>query len=234
MVGTTLHPFYVIFKRYLMNSDFKIVEYNQENKEQMNFICSIHAEVLPDSFVVKMGNLFMKGFYYNLLPKLGFLKCYLAQYKGRYVGIIVTNKKPFSLIRSSMSYYFFRISCIVIFSILSKPSRLKTLIEVIKYKPDPLLKKFENSGKAFEILTIGVLNKYRRIFVFENKKISHLLLKHAAKVYKKGNYNKVTGQILKSNRMALGFYETFKANFIQSSVRKHGVILDLPLSNISL
>ncbi len=215
-----------------MNLDFKIIHFNPDDKEQMNFICSIHSEVLPESFIVEMGNLFMKGFYYKLLPKLGFLKCYLAYYNGNYVGIIVTNKKPFSLIRSSIPHHFVKISFIIGISILLKPSRLKTLIEVMRYKPDPLLKDFENSGEAFEILTIGVLNEYRKVYISDKEKISHLLLKHVTKIYADSNYSRVTGQILKSNRMALRFYETFNANFLQSSIREFGVILDLPLKNI--
>lgn len=211
---------------------FKIVEFNPDNKEQMNFLCSIHSEVLPDSFVVEMGTLFMKGFYYKALPKLGFLKCFLATYENKYVGIIVTNKKPFSLIRSSVPSHFLSIGFIIAWSILMKPARFKTLMDVMRYKPDPLLKAFEDSGKAFEILTIGVLNDYRKVLITEKEKISHLLLKHVANYYIENKCEKITGQILKSNNMALKFYETFNADFIQSNVREDGVILDLPIKNI--
>lgn len=215
-----------------MADTFEIVVFNPNDKEQMDLICAIHSDVLPDSFVVEMGNIFMKKFYYKCLPEIGSLKCFLARYNGKYVGMIVTNKKPFSLIRSAIPIYFWRISLVMSASMLTGPKRIATIIKLLKYKPDPLLKQMEDSKTAFEILTIGVLNDYRKIYITEKEKISHLILKHAVSDYKNNGYKRITGQILKSNRMALGFYETFNANFIQSTTNEGGVILDLNIDNV--
>ena len=215
-----------------MPDTFAIVDFNPDDKEQMNLICAIHSDVLPDSFVVEMGNIFMKKFYYKCLPKIGSLKCFLAQYNGKYVGMIVTNKKPFSLIRSAIPIYFWRIGFVMSAAMLTGPKRIKTVLNLLKYKPDPLLKTMEDSKTAFEILTIGVLNDYRKIYITEKEKISHRILKHAVNDYRNNGYKKITGQILKSNRMALGFYETFNAGFVQSATNEAGVILDLNIENV--
>jgi ribosomal protein S18 acetylase RimI-like enzyme len=212
-------------------NEISIVKFDAGNQKQMDVMASIHRAVLPDSFVVLMGNTFMKKFYYNVLPRLGYLNCFLAELNNEYVGIIVTNKKPFSLIRSSIPYHFFRITWVMVLALISNPKRIKVVIDLLKYKPDPLLKTFEDTGTAFEILTIGVLEEYRSVSV-GNRKISHLLLGHIVDYYKKENYNKITGQILKSNKSALGFYSKYNASFIQSSVRDYGVILDLDINNI--
>jgi ribosomal protein S18 acetylase RimI-like enzyme len=216
----------------MMHDDLDIVRFDPGDKEQMTLITQIHTAVLPDSFVVQMGETFMKKFYYKTLPQIGYLNCFLAKYQGRYVGMIVTNIKPFSLIRSAIPRNFFRVSWVMTFSLLLRPARIKVLLDLMKYKPDPLLKKFEDSGTAFEILTIGVLEQYRNVVLKNNIKISHALLNHAVRFYQGRNYSRITGQILKSNKGALGFYAKYKANYIQSSVRDFGVILDLNIKNI--
>lgn len=209
-----------------------IVDFNPDDADQMNVIAEIHKSVLPDSFVVMMGEMFMKKFYYKVLPKLNYLKCFLAFYDNRYVGMIVTNKKPYSLIRSAIPHHFFLIGWVMVVAVITDLRRIGVIIDLMKYKPDPLLKKFEDTGTAFEILTIGVIEKYRSITLSNNIKISHLLLKHAVDDYKSKKYDTITGQILKLNKGALGFYTKYQANFIQSSVRDYGVILELPIKNV--
>lgn len=87
--------------------------------------------------------------------------------------MIVTNKKPFSLIRSAIPIYFWRISFVMSTAMITSPKRIKTVLNLLKYKPDPLLKAMEDSKTAFEILTIGVLNDYRKVYITEKEKISH-------------------------------------------------------------
>jgi hypothetical protein len=103
----------------------------------------------------------------------------------------------------------------------------------MKYRADPLLKIFEDSGSAFDILTIGVIEEYRNLVIKDNLKFSHLLLKHTVDYYKDKGYNRRTGQILKCNKSGLGFYAKYDADFIQSSVREFGVILDLPIDKVT-
>lgn len=216
----------------MKHDDLDIVQFDPDDREQMALITRIHAAVLPDSFVVQMGDVFMKSFYYKTLPKMGYLNCFLAKYQGRYVGMIVTNIKPFSLIRSAIPSNFFRVSLVMAASLILRPARVKVLLDLMKYKPDPLLKKFEDSGTAFEILTIGVLEEYRNVVLRNKMKISHALLNHAVQFYESRNYSRITGQILKSNKSALGFYTKYNAVYIQSSVRDVGVILDLDIQNV--
>lgn len=212
--------------------NFAIVEFDPADRVQMDLMCSIHTSVLPESFVVGMGRVFMTRFYYSILPRMGFMKCFLARYDGNYVGMIVTNRKPFSLIRSSIPKNFFRFALVMATAVVTDLRRLRVLWELWTYKPDPLLKKFEDSGTAFEILTIGVLEQYRQTVLPSGEKISHALLRHAVSDYRSRGYTTITGQIIKSNKSALGFYSKYQAKFIQSGVREQGVILDLPINNI--
>ena len=211
--------------------EIEFVRFDPRDFQQMEVIVSIHKAVLPESFVVRMGNYFMKRFYYTVLPKMGFLNCLLLQYKGTYAGIIVTNIKPFSLIRSSIPSNFFTFCWVMCVSLLQLAQRFAVLFEVLKYKPDPILRSFEQTGTAFEILTIGVLSSFRQVILPDGRKLSHALLHEAVSYYRAKGFTHVTGQILKSNQEALKFYSKYNATFLQSSTREFGVIMDLPLSN---
>ncbi|MCX8489591.1 MAG: hypothetical protein ORN54_00815, partial [Cyclobacteriaceae bacterium] len=145
---------------------------------------------------------------------------------------IVTNKRPFSLIRSAIPQNLFLVCWVMFVALISDPRRIRVVLDLLKYKPDPILKEFEESGTAFEILTIGVIENYRTLLFEDEKKVSHLLLKQVVDYYKTQKYETITGQILKSNKGALGFYAKYNANFIQSSVRDYGVIMELPVKNV--
>lgn len=208
-----------------------VIEFDYKDKKQLKALIEIHKAVLPESFVVKMGWHFMSKFYYSVLVRMGFLKCFLADYNNNYVGIIVTNKKPFSLIKSAIPTNLGQFILAMTLSIVSNPLRLGVLLELLRYKPDPLLREFEETGKAFEILTIGVKESHRKLVV-DNLKIAHHLLKQVVADYEKQNFERITGQIIKSNQAALGFYRKYNAEYIQSTVRSHGVIMDLKLKNV--
>jgi hypothetical protein len=210
---------------------YTIERFDYTNKEHVDNIIKIHINVLPESFIVKLGYPFMKEFYYKVLVQSGNIVNFLFRLNGEIVGIIVTNKKPYSLIKSSCKGQYHKLVYLFIKCILTKPKSIITLIEVLLYRPDPLLKQFEETGLAFEILTIGVTESVRNIKV-DNVKISHLLLYTVCKYYDNLKAEKITGQILKSNIAVQKFYANYQANYIQSTTSKSRVIMDLSVSNV--
>ena len=213
--------------------NFEIIDYDPDNPKHIESIGTIHGIVLPESNVPGLGKLFMNKFYYKTLPELGLLKCFFACSDSKIVGLIVTNKAPFSLIKQGMKKNTLKLMLIVGLSVLLNPLRLKFLFSQLRYKPDPLLKNYEDSGIAFEILTIGVLKHCRNIRFGDNKKISHRMVDHAITCYKKEGYKYITGQILKTNVAALKLYRAYEADYIDSSVRNTGVIMEIDLDKIT-
>lgn len=214
--------------------NFEIIDFDHNNPEHLKTIGMLHGIFLPESNVPGLGRLFMNKFYYKILPETGLLKCFFAKYDNKVVGIIVTNKAPHSLISKGMKGNMLKLAFIVGTSILLRPTRIKFLLSQFKYKVDPLLKKYEDTGKAFEILTIGVLPEYRSVKFENNKKIAHKMVDHAISHYKKNGYKYITGQILKTNIAPLKFYQAYQAKYIDSSVRDTGVIMEVDLEKIGL
>ncbi len=217
-------------------NNFEIIDFDYNNPEQLESISNVHGIVLPESNVTGLGQLFMKRFYYKTLPKLGLLKCFLARYNNKTVGIIVCTKAPYSFIKQGMKGNVLKLLFITGLSLLLKPSRLRALLHQLKYKPDPLLKQQEDAGLTIEILTLGVLKEFRTILMEENEKSTHIafsMVDHVINYYKKSGYKFMTGQILKTNTSALTFYRAYKATYTDSTVQDTGVLMKIDLDKIN-
>lgn len=215
-------------------NDFEIIDFDPGSPEHLETMGTLHGIFLPESNVPGLGKLFMNQFYYRVLPEKGLLRCFFAKYNNKIVGIIVTNRAPYSLISRGMKGNTVKLAFIIGLSVLFKPSRIKFLISQLSYKPDPLLKQYEDSGKAFEILTIGVLPEYRSIKLEGNKKIAHKMVEHAIAYYKKQGYKYITGQILKTNIAPLKFYQAYQAKYMDSSNSDARVIMEIDLEKIGM
>jgi ribosomal protein S18 acetylase RimI-like enzyme len=214
--------------------NFEIIEVDYNNPKQLEAIGKLHGEVLPESNVPGLGPLFTKYFYYSVLPKRDLINCFLAMYDGKAVGMIVGTKKPASLISLGMKGNMIKIAFILGLSILSKPSRLKSLINQLKHKEDPLQKEYEDRGDAYEIVTIGVLEEFRQMRFEDGKKIANRLAEHAYDYYRKLGYKYMIGQILKSNMAPIKFWAKYNGKFIDSTVRDIGGIVVVDLYNLGI
>lgn len=61
-----------------MADTFEIVVFNPDDKEQMDLICAIHSDVLPDSFV-EMGKYFHEAILLQMLAKNRFFKVFFSK-----------------------------------------------------------------------------------------------------------------------------------------------------------
>ena len=211
----------------------EVVEFDYRNKEDLKSISELHGKVLPGSNVPGLGKLFMEHFYYTTLCEKGLLKCYLAKYDDKIVGLLATTKWPYSFIKKGIKGQYLKVMFILGLSVLLKPSRLKAIISQMKYKADPILKEYEESGTSFELLTIGVLDEFRSLVLPENKKIANKMADAAFKYYKEQGFKYATGQIVKENTAPLKFWgRNYKGKFHDSSVKSTSCILVIDLNEI--
>lgn len=215
-------------------NDFNIIEFNYKDPKQLKAIGELHGVVLPGSNVPGLGQLFARYFYYSVLPERDLINCFLAVYKGEIVGLLVGTKKPSTLISRGMKGNLMKIALILGVSVLIKPSRLKSLIEQLKYKVDPLQKEFEEKGTYCEFLTIGVLEAYRSFHFDNGKKIANKLAEYAFDYYKKQGFTHMTGQIIKTNIAPIKFWSKYNGVFFDSTVRDTGKLVVLDLYNVGV
>jgi hypothetical protein len=222
-----------------MNNVFEIIKLNYKNKEHLNAIAAIHSSVLPESNVPRIGPLFMKRFYYTTLVKKGIIKCFLASYNGKIVGILVSTTKPYSWMRMGMQGERLNLGFILMASVLQKPARLIYILKQLKFKLDPSFKEYEESKNTFEILTTGVLKEYRKVAIGDTSKtalfsfnsIAHKLVDHVLSMYAANGFKYAIGQIIKSNKASQLFFSTYRAEFINSTVRSDSIIMKIDIDH---
>ena len=99
-----------------------------KNKEHVNAVCKLHSELLPESILSKMGNLFLSKFYYSKLIKEKLIEVYLYQLNGEFVGFISCTNEPYTFMKSGQKKYLFLILSLMGISVLLKPSRLSLIL----------------------------------------------------------------------------------------------------------
>ena len=129
-----------------------IVPVDYRNFLQLQALSALHKSLLPDGFVTKLGEEFLRKYYYYTLLKARKMKSILYYAEGSYVGFISYTTEPFSMyVKKRYLFY------LLIKALLKKPALIALMLEVLflrrKKKPEP---------KWGETLSMGVLPAYRR------------------------------------------------------------------------
>src|SRR3990172_10967627 len=103
----------------------------------------------------------MRNFYYRRLIEDGLVICDLYKHNDKYVGFLSYTKYPFSFMRDGRKKHFFYLIYILLTSLLSRPSRIRILIEMLRVssKRNP---NADDAGTG-EFISFGVLGPYRHI-----------------------------------------------------------------------
>ncbi len=208
-------------------NELRFIKLDSSKEKDIDLICYLHDLFLPESNVPGLGMLFMKKFYYKVLPERDLINCFFAVCDKQIVGMMVATKYPDTLIKRGLKGNRLKLLMILLISVIQKPSRIKFLLRQLRYKTDPAMKVYEQNGKTIELLTIGVMKEYRSFRLENNKKITHKLVEHVMKYYNKLGYEYFTGQILKDNKAALKLYTEWNAKYTDSLVRDQNVILEM-------
>lgn len=122
-------------------------------------VSAMHAELLPHSPVVELGQRFMRGFYYRTLPKDGLISGVAGYIDDVPAGFIVYTREPVTFMRSAARRHVFRLGFSLGLAVLSNPMRLKSLNEARSISSE--LNEDSRSGEVAELLSFGVLASFR-------------------------------------------------------------------------
>lgn len=209
---------------------FEIINYNPDDKEQLFAIAKLHALILPASNVPRLGRYFMTSFYYKILPQKKLLYCFLAKSEGKYVGFLATTQRSKSFISEGLKGNLLQLMWVLGVSIFANPFRLIALLSQMKHPIDPILEKHELQKTGCELLSIGVMTKYRGLDSEEGKKISNALVERALDFYYNLGFKYANGQILRNNHAALKFYEVYFPKYTESTVSDKGMIMEIEIA----
>lgn len=122
-------------------------------------VASMHADLLPHSPVVELGQSFMQRFYYRVLPKDGLIRGVAAYVDDEPGGFIVYTREPSTFMRSAARRHFLALAFSLGLAVLSQPKRLKSLNEARSISSE--LDEDNRSTEVAELLSFGVLAPFR-------------------------------------------------------------------------
>jgi ribosomal protein S18 acetylase RimI-like enzyme len=188
-----------------------VIKLDYKNKEHRNAAADLHAKLLPESLVPGLGRHFMTGFYYNRLIKDDLVRCDLYKCKDQFVGWILYTKHPFTFMDEGKRRNFFFLGLILMWSLLTKPSRIKVFLELNRFVAIRSPEKIGRAG-AGEFLSFGVLEDFRDVRdESTGLKISKLLFERVLDEMKDEEYNKMLLFVGRKNKAALRFYDRYQA-----------------------
>ena len=202
------------------------------DSESVYQVAQLHKELLTDSPIPQLGDLFMTEFYYKRLISADLINCLVYKHKSIVAGFIVITKYPGQFIRKGLSRYLPFVVYILSRAIIRKPNLIFTLIKVINLGFKRNNARIE--GNVSELLSLGVKSNYRKLIDKSSKlRISHTLFCNAAKALIKDGYK--TFQIItdKNNDRAISFYKSFDVKAEKSNINndKKQILFKLNLQN---
>ncbi len=210
-----------------------VVHFWPDDQPAMNALVKLHKQLLPESYIPKLGLKFIKDFYYSKLTADGLIHGDLYCYDGKFVGFIFYTKYPKTFMNEGIKKHFLHLFFLIVYSVLLQPGLLKicfsVILESFKRKSDG-----QNEGSALEegeILSFGVLDEYG--FVEDKEtglRISHLLFKKAVNFFKSNACSRFNLAVIKQNRKARLFYQACGGKIVDSgytSGSSHRLIFDV-------
>ncbi len=195
-----------------------IISLDPQNMEQVKAVSRLHDELLNESPIAQLGELFMEKVYYSSLIKNRLFFCDLYFNNDKYIGFISYTNDPANFMQIGLKKNFIIISFIMLQSIIKKPALTKTVYNVCQ---DMLKRKtishHRNEIVEGEILSFGVTKEGVNIKdIKTGKRAPHLLFERAIEYFRIEGIKKCKLTVLKDNKAALLFYLSYGGRIIDN------------------
>ena len=111
--------------------DYRIVPFGGGVLPNVRHIARLHAELLPDSPLTKLGAGFMERFFYNVLPKQGLIFGAVAYVDCRPAGFVSATYDSDQLLRRAVRWNWLRLAWVLATS-FPWPRRVEGLAEGVR------------------------------------------------------------------------------------------------------
>jgi ribosomal protein S18 acetylase RimI-like enzyme len=188
------------------------------NPAQIRAAAELHAALLKTSAIPRLGFTFMTHFFYSLLVQDGLVGCYLYRSGDQYVGFLSFTEKPHDFMDEGKRRHFFRLSLVLAWSVLAKPSRVRVLWETLKITRRRERPPSDDSATG-EFLSFGVLKEFAAKREGENGlRIPNVLFEAGIRYFRERGFRKIEWNVEKENLPAMLFYRSYGATLEKSPV----------------
>ena len=125
-------------------------------------VAKLHEEQLGDSPVAMLGPTFIREFYYSALVASGLIDCLVYRLDGRVVAFLSYTKFSADFISRGVRRHPFRLSWVMLRTLLSRPSVLKDIYATSRFLSGGSGAKDFVEGDMIEALSLVVPPEHRR------------------------------------------------------------------------
>lgn len=187
-----------------------IIPLNPNNEEHLEAAARLHAILLPDSPIPKLGKFFMKKFYYKKLVKAELIYCDLYYQSGVAVAFSSYTGYPYTFMGKGRDLYFFYLAGVLLVSLLASPLRIWVIWNVMRQARLRGLQ--SDCGTSGEYLSLGVMPE---CLSFKDPdtglRIPNLMFERVIDYFKGRRFREILLMIKKSNKKSQMFYHVYGA-----------------------
>jgi len=121
-------------------------------------VASLHAALLPDSPVARLGPRFLSRFYYRVLVADALLQCRVAYEDGVPVGFIAFTARPATFMSEGLRRHWLRLAAVLAWEALADPRRIVLMLWTARLMRGRASVPTPGEG---ELLSFGVLPEFR-------------------------------------------------------------------------
>lgn len=188
-----------------VNNECTYKIFNDNNTVDLTAVSSLHAELLPHSPVALLGEDFMTGFYYKVLPETGLISGIVVYVEGKPAGFISMTDDSAGFMKKAVFRKWPKLVYVLLISLLKEPRRIISMWEAFNIMINlPDSAKRENSG---ELLSLGILPEYRNIKNGESgENLATVLVLKAVDILKTAGCKEIRVVVDDNNKVAKFFY----------------------------
>lgn len=103
------------------------------NRADVSSVAALHSTDLPDSPIARLGRRFLEEFYYSSLVAAGLVRCLVYRQDGKVVAFLSYTRYPADFIAQGIRRYWFRLSWIMLKTVVAQPSALGNILSAMKF-----------------------------------------------------------------------------------------------------
>ena len=193
-------------------SNYYIEAIDHKNIKQVMAVSNLHLKLVPESKPSRLGNFFLRKFYFNTLIKYGYLRGLTFRIKNNYVGFTLFTESPDNFMYKAIWQDPINYIIIILFLLATRPITLTQIfINNISFINNYKKKKervYKEQIKIGHWLSFGVQEKYLKCITKDGLRISNYLVMSMIKWFKKNDYALLIGSVRKKNIPAILLYNS--------------------------
>ena len=140
--------------------DYHLLSFGADGPPPARDLARLHAMLLPESPVSRLGSRFVEDFYYRVLPREGLLFGAVAYVDAQPVGFIAATHDRHGFMRTGLERAWPRLLAVLGVSVLSGSTTVRAMWQAAQVRRRR--SRGESALDGGEILSLGVLPAYRQ------------------------------------------------------------------------